>query len=198
MAETLTEDGLRKCMAPRSDQLNADDLMAGPVTVTITGVRCETVTEDGKQHTKAIVDLEGYEGRPFKPCRTMTRLMGAILGPRPEKWVGERMTLYRDPEVKFKGDTVGGIRISHFSALTKPEEVTLTAQRGRKIQWVAAPLATLTPEEQAYVDGTRDDLAAAPSLEALEAAGKSLAKQSQAVRDALRPVYKARKEALES
>ena len=50
---------------PRSDQLNADDLMAGAATVTVQGVRRGTPDQPVELH------LEGYEGRPFKPSKSM-------------------------------------------------------------------------------------------------------------------------------
>jgi hypothetical protein len=42
------------------------------------------------------------------------------------------MTVYNDPQVKFGGAEVGGIRISHLSDIDRPIQVSLTATRGKK------------------------------------------------------------------
>ena len=55
---------LTEALAPRSDQLNADDLIAGPRVITITSVRA---VKDGRE-TKLVLNYEGDNGKPFKPC----------------------------------------------------------------------------------------------------------------------------------
>jgi hypothetical protein len=136
----LTEQDIQAGIAPRSDQVNADDLIAGPLTVTITGARL-VADKDQPWH----IDLAEFKDRPFKPCLTMRRLMSKVLGKVPKRWIGEKMTLYRDPQVKYKQDTVGGARISHFSALTEPETVRLTDKRGSKMDWVVCPIESEPP-----------------------------------------------------
>jgi hypothetical protein len=42
------------------------------------------------------------------------------------------MTLYNDPEVKFGGEQVGGIRISHMTDIKADIRVSLTTTRGKK------------------------------------------------------------------
>jgi hypothetical protein len=188
----LTEQQVRLGIAPRSDQLNADDLVTAPVTVTIIAVRV------GNTDCPWFIDLAEYPERPYKPCVTMRRLMVDVMGDKPKRWVGQQMTLYRDPEVKYKGETVGGIRISHFSALSEPKTVRLTARRGSKIEWVACPLETpsLSPEEQKYVAESTEQLKAAESLEELQGHGEMLKTKPKAIQDALRPIYATRLEEL--
>ena len=50
------------------------------------------------------------------------------------------MTLYCDPNVKFGGIALGGIRISHLSHIDNILNMMLTATRGRKSQVVVKPL----------------------------------------------------------
>ncbi|WP_420003224.1 hypothetical protein [Arenibacterium sp. LLYu02] len=50
------------------------------------------------------------------------------------------MTLYLDPEVKYGGMKVGGIRISAMSHLDKPQSFFLTETRGKKKQHTVEPL----------------------------------------------------------
>src|SRR3546814_17137592 len=42
------------------------------------------------------------------------------------------MALYNRPDVKFVGEEVGGIRISHLSDIDKDIAISLAATRGRK------------------------------------------------------------------
>lgn len=121
---------LERALAPNSDQLNADDLITGPITVTVTAVRVKEVTGKGQQPIE--IDLKEYP-RPYKPCKSMGRVLCAMWGTDPDKWTGRRLTLYRDDGVMFGGDRVGGIRISHMSDLgAKRKEIALTTTRGKK------------------------------------------------------------------
>ena len=179
----LTEQDVPAGIAPRSDQLNADDLIVAPATVTITAVRV------GDNDCPWFIDLAEYPKKPYKPCVTMRRLMVDVMGDKPKRWAGQRMTLYRDPQVKYKGETVGGIRISHFSALSEPKTVRLTLRRGSKIEWVACPLETppLTPEDQKYVAEAKAELKASASLAELQGHMEVLKNKPKAIQDALRP-----------
>lgn len=123
-------------MEPKSDQLNADDLVAGPRTVTVTGV--QIVVSDGVK--RAAISFQGDNGRPFKPCKTMTRMLAAAWGNDGSKYIGRSMTLYRDPEVIFGGAKVGGIRISHLSHIESEMRLMLTATRGKRAPYQVNPL----------------------------------------------------------
>lgn len=109
----------------KSDQLNADDLLAGPITVTVTGV--DKVA--GEQPVVVAIS-GGY--RPWKPCKTMRRLLVHAWGAEASAWVGRGLRLYRDPTVRFGGDDVGGIRIEAMTHIAKPISVNLTSTRGKK------------------------------------------------------------------
>ena len=117
---------LRPTIVPKSDQLNAEQLLAGPMTITVTDVRI------GSAEQPVIVHYEGENGRPFKPCKTMRKVLLFAWGPDGREWIGRSMTLYNDTQVKFGGDEVGGIRISHMSDIDKRVQVSLTATRGKK------------------------------------------------------------------
>lgn len=124
-------------IAARSDQLNADDLMDNPRIITITRV---TASPDSAEQPVSI-HYEGGEGRPFKPCKTMRRIMVAVWGKDASKYVGRSMKLYRDPDVQFGGMKVGGIRVSHMSHIDGDKTVALLVTRGRKAPYTVRPLA---------------------------------------------------------
>src|SRR4051812_1895468 len=114
-------------IAPKSDQLNADDLIGAPRTVTITAV-----TRGDADQPVNIVTAEFGEGRPYKPCKSMRRVLVTAWGIDASTYVGRRMTLFNDPSVKWGGAAVGGIRLSHLSHIDKPLTVSLTETRGKR------------------------------------------------------------------
>ena len=130
---------LRSTIIPKSDQLNSEQLIAGPITITVTDVRI------GSAEQPISVHYEGEGGRPFKPCKTMRKALIFAWGPDGREWVGRSMTLFCDPQVKFGGEEVGGILISHMTDIERDIQLSLTATRGKKavhtIRKLSSPLA---------------------------------------------------------
>lgn len=129
-------------IAPKSDQLNADDLIAGPRTITITAVKARHSTPD----QPIAVHFEGDNGKPYLPCKSMRRVMVAVWGVDPAAYVGQAMTLFRDPSVLFGGIAVGGIRISHMSGIDGAKMMALTASKTKRAQYTVEPLAKAKPK----------------------------------------------------
>lgn len=127
---------LTDTIAPRSDQINAEDLLTGPRTVTVTEVRRGQSDEQPVE----IVTAEFGRARPFRPSKTVRRLLILAWGNDGDAFVGRRMTLYRDPAVRFGSEAVGGIRVSHLSHISKPMKVALTSTRGKKQAHAIEPL----------------------------------------------------------
>jgi hypothetical protein len=126
---------LSTTIIPKSDQLNADDLISGPRTIKITDVR------SGSAEQPVNIHYEGDNGRPYKPGKSMRRVLVAIWGKNPDVYAGRRLTLYRDPNVKFGGEETGGIRISHASHITERHTMALTVTRGKRKPYTVEPLA---------------------------------------------------------
>ncbi len=139
---------LSKTIAPRSDQLNADDLIGGPRTITITGVKL--VAED----QPVAINFENDEGKPWKPCKSMRRVLVKAWGADGAKYAGRSLTLYLDESVRFGGSAVGGIRIGAMSHISKDLVMALTATRGTKNAYTVKPLAVETPAKPAPADAT--------------------------------------------
>ena len=53
--------------------------------------------------------------------------------------------LFRSPKIKFGGQEVGGIEISHMSDIDQDLKVSLTATRGKKKLHTVKPLAAPAP-----------------------------------------------------
>jgi hypothetical protein len=170
----LSEKGqimdISETTAPRSDQQNYDDYAGGITkTVTVTEVKAGSVEQPVEIH------LGEYPGRPYKPSKSMRRVLVACWGPDSSSYIGRRLTLIGDPTVKFGGSTTGGIKISHLSNLDKPVTVSLTVTRGKRAPHTVQPL----PDAPAPRDWASEIALAASDLSALEALGKA-AKQAGA------------------
>lgn len=129
----MTHD-MSKVIAPKSDQLNSDDLVSGPRTIRVTGVDIKA----GEQPIS--VHFEGDNGKPWKPCKTTARLMVAAWGPDASQYKGRSLTLYRDPTVKWAGMEVGGIRISHMSHIDADMVYAATVTKGKRAPIRVKPL----------------------------------------------------------
>lgn len=134
---------LGSTIAPKSDQFNADDLITGPRTITVT-----KVSPSDKEQPIAI-SFDGDGGKPWKPCKSMRRVLVQTWGTDGQSYVGRKLTIFRDPEVVFGGAKVGGIRISHMSHLTGPVTMALTATRASRKPYTVKPLVEASADKPA-------------------------------------------------
>jgi hypothetical protein len=160
---------LRGTIVPKSDQLNAEQLLASPLTITVTDVR---VSDSAEQ--PVTIGYQGDEGRPYKPCKTMRKVLILAWGQDGSGWAGKSMTLYCDNNIMFGGVKVGGIRISHVSGIERDIQVSLTATRGKKalhtIKALKVPTKKAAPSKmQARADQIKADVAAHNTTGAVEA-----------------------------
>lgn len=134
---------LRGTIKPKSDQINADDLIGGPVTIRITGVS----VAEGEQPVS--ISFDGDGGKPFKPGKSMRRVLVNLWGPDGETYVGRSLTIYRDEQVIYGGVEVGGIRISHMSHLQRETTMALTATKAKRKPFTVRPLVVDKPADKA-------------------------------------------------
>jgi hypothetical protein len=125
-------------LAPKSDQLDAVDLLGGPRTFTITSVT------EGNAEQPVQVHLAEFP-RVWRPGKSMRRVLAACWGPQAGEWTGRRVTLYCDPKVKFGGDEVGGTRISHLSHIDSVRKIPLLVTKGRSAVFTVQPLKEDAP-----------------------------------------------------
>lgn len=161
-------EDLRPTIVPKSDQLNAEQLLGGPMTVMVTDV--ETTSSDEQP---VIVHYEGENGRPYKPCKTCRKVLIHAWGPDGRAWIGRAMTLYNDQSVKFGGEDVGGIRISHMTDIPSDVQVSLTSTRGKKAKY---RIKLLQVERGPSLDAVLAAIAAASNKAGMSAA-KALAEK---------------------
>lgn len=130
----------------KSDQLNADDLIGISKTIKITRV----TGNDGDQPVS--IYYEGDNGKPFKPCKTIRRVLMGVWGKFANEYVGKSMTIYRDDSVTFGGLATGGIRISHMSHIDKETVVVVMKSKGKKAGIKILPLRTDSGQQTAKSD----------------------------------------------
>jgi hypothetical protein len=149
-----------------TDQLNYEDFLGG-----VTRIVTITKVEKGRKEAQYDISIEG-DDRFWRPPATVLKLLVLAYGDDDSKWIGKRAQLFGDPDVKMKGQKVGGIRISHLSHIDKPLTASLTVTRGQSAVFTVQPItdrdmrlidlraeyATATPERQAEILAERDAL----------------------------------------
>mgnify|MGYP003498821017 FL=1 len=129
---------LRDTIVPKSDQLNAEQLLSAPITILVTDIKRGSGVDQ-----PVIVSYLNDEGRPYKPCKTCRKILIFAWGDDGSEWIGKRMTLYCDPDIKFGGVKVGGIRISHLSNIERDMAVSLNVTKGKKGEFIIKKLADI-------------------------------------------------------
>ena len=124
---------------PRSDQWNGVDFLAGSRVFTIAGVR------PGKAEQKYDIDLVEGEGRCWRPPLTVLRLLIKAWGNDSDTWIGRRVELYRDDNVTFGKDKVGGVRLAAMSHIDRPLTIALPASRNKQDVHKVLPLPDAAP-----------------------------------------------------
>jgi len=143
-------------LAPKSNQMNADDLIVGSRTIIVTNVDVAIEAEQ-----PVAIHFEGDSGRPWRPCKSMRRVLASAWGPDSSQYVGRGITLFREPGAMYGGQQVGGIRLSHLSHIDGPLTVMLTTSRGKRSPYKVLPLQAFSPAAPAPA------VAAAPPAEDL-------------------------------
>lgn len=155
---------ITKTVEPNGDQLNFDDVQHHSLTITITAVK------QGPPDQPVHLHNAEFEGRPYKPGKSMRRVLIAAWGTDASAYVGRRITLYGDPSIRFGKDAVGGIRISHLSHITEPLTVPLTVTRGKRAPFTVRPLTEAAAVDESAVVDALADINGAESIPALKAA----------------------------
>ena len=73
---------MTQVITPKSDQINADDLIGGPRTITIRDVQIK-----GGQEQPVSIYFEGSD-KAFRPCKSMCRVLVAVWGPDANQYLG--------------------------------------------------------------------------------------------------------------
>jgi hypothetical protein len=119
---------LSSTITPKSDQLNFEDVQRTRITAEIKSVRA------GTKDQPVYIDLIGYDGRPYKPSKSMRRVLIGGWGVNGHSWVGKSLTLYGDSKVKFGGVEVGGIKVHAMSDVESDFSMMLSVSKGKRAE----------------------------------------------------------------
>lgn len=116
----------RSTITPKSDQLNFEDVKTGNITARIKSVKA------GDSQQPVFIELVGFDGRPYKPSKSMRRILINGWGSNGHDWVGKYLELKGDRNIKYAGIAVGGITIHGMSDLDGDFSMMLTEKRGTR------------------------------------------------------------------
>ena len=119
-------------LATNSNQLNAIDIVAAPIDVTVAGVE--------RSGNRVAVSLHESPGKPWFPSKGMLRILAKHWGKETNNWTGKRARLFYEPTVLWKGKPAGGIRISHISGIDSPHTDPLRINQEKSIPYTIQPL----------------------------------------------------------
>jgi hypothetical protein len=129
---------ISQALVAKSDCLNASDLTGSPIVATIKDVR------KGDPVKPVVVDLEGMDGRPWKPSKGMLRVIAHAWGTESDKWVGRLVKLANNPEVIYAGEKVGGVEViamSHINtSFTIPVRISQKKVKQHHVDVLAEPV----------------------------------------------------------
>jgi len=149
-------------LAPKSDQLDAIEL-AEPRTITITRVTA------GTKDQPLNVWFEGDGGRPWRPAKTVRRILRECWGKLGSDWVGKRCTIYNERTVEYGGVEVGGVRVSHASDIPGPIVMMLPIKRGKFRRYEVQPLKATIKQPSSNARPPLDLAPATPTEAAFDA-----------------------------
>lgn len=176
----------KSAFAPKSDQLNADDLVGGNLVITITNA---ILVGDSSTPQPVHIHYEGDKGKPYKPSKGMGRILEAVWGMDYSKWAGHSLELYRDENVRFGRDLVGGIRIKSMTGISKPYSQLTTVSRGKRVPVVVQPLVMNTQPKQQQ--GTQHQAAQpSPATYPEEAFAEAFSRMEEAIKTGQSSVLK--------
>jgi len=119
---------LSKTIIPKSDQLNADDLIAGSKIIKIRDIK------GGEDEAQPVsIYFYGDNNKPFKPCKSVRRILVQLWGVDGLQYIGRRLTIFRDDSVKWAGVEIGGIRISQASHISGETRVLVTTAKNKRV-----------------------------------------------------------------
>jgi hypothetical protein len=154
----MTNLDVTQAIMPKSDQLNADSLIGGPITIKITNVEVNAGADQ-----PIVIHYEGENGRPWKPSKTSARCLAVIWGANASQWIGMSCELYNDPTVTWGGAAVGGVRVSKIEGIDAPRQLSMTKTRGKKSTITLQPLivnakADAEPVVEINVEEAQDEV----------------------------------------
>lgn len=144
---------ITETLAPTSDQLDAIELTTGPRIFQVESVSKGPVDQPVQVH---LVDFP----RPWRPGKSMRRVLAHCWGADASQWVGRRVELFFDPEVTFGKDKPGGTRIKRLSHIDGAQKIPLLVTRGKSALYTVTSLPEGDQASKQQVEPTAEQVAA--------------------------------------
>lgn len=144
---------LTKALAPKSDQIDAADLIGSPPQV----FTIISVSENGSELAdQQPVNIRLEETKKlYRPSKGMLRVLADNWGKEVAAWAGRKVELYGEPEVYFGREKRGGTRISRLSHIKSPKTTLVNPRGGKDAYWTVKPLPADTPAPPAIDAATQ-------------------------------------------
>lgn len=162
-------------IVPKSDQLNADDLIAGARTI-----RIRDMKQTDSETQPISIYFDDDNNKPYKPNLGMRRVLVQLWGTKGKEYIGRSLTLFRDETVKWAGAEVGGIVITQASHIQGVKKLSVTIARSKKKMFTITPIDYIAP---APIDPTKaiSILNESKTLAELQSNWSKLNKEEQAL-----------------
>ena len=131
----------------KSDQLNASDLIGNEMILTVSNVNLVSSPDQ-----PMVINWEGDEGRAYKPCKSMRRVLVGLWGKDASQWIGRSIGVYNEPTVKWAGKEEGGIRIKSLSHIDKNKSVTTSESKHKKTTYLISVLQVEQKQRPVWPD----------------------------------------------
>lgn len=134
---------LRSALAPKTDQIDATDLIGRPPQVfTIAEVQANGSELADQQP----VNIRLKETKLFwRPSKGMLRVLADNWGLTTSEWAGRKVELYGDPNVYFGREKRGGTRISRLSHISATKTTLVNPRGGKGAYHTVEPLPDAPP-----------------------------------------------------
>lgn len=134
---------ITKALAPKTDQIDATDLIGSPPQVFTIAAVSENNSELAEQQPVNIRLVE--TSLWWRPSKGMLRVLADNWTKDVKVWVGRKVELYGDPEVYFGKEKRGGTRISRLSHIDSSKTTLINPRGGRGAYFTVKPLPTTAP-----------------------------------------------------
>jgi hypothetical protein len=131
----------------KSDQLNASDLIGNEMILTVSGVHLVSSPDQ-----PMIINYIDDDGRPYKPCKSMRRVLVGLWGKDASQWIGRSVGVYNEPSVKWAGKEEGGVRIKSMSHIEKNKSVTTSESKHKKTTYLISVLQVEQKQREVWPD----------------------------------------------
>ena len=131
----------------KSDQLNASDLIGNEMILTVSGVHLVSSPDQ-----PMVINYIDDDGRPYKPCKSMRRVLVGLWGKDASQWIGRSVGVYNEPSVKWAGKEEGGVRIKSMSHIEKNKSVTTSESKHKKTTYLISVLQVEQKHREVWPD----------------------------------------------